>query len=166
MVKGSVIVNGSLNPGNSPGVLTFNNDLTLAGTTNLELNSATRGTGYDGVNVGGTLTYGGVLNFLFGSTFLAGGENFRVFTGLDGSSLPLLNSPSFTSIVLGGSYTASLTNNSGVWTGSSNGVDFTFTESTGTLSVLASAVPEPSTYAMLAGLAMLGAAGLRRRRSA
>ena len=165
-IGGATVINGALNPGNSPGVITFSSDLTLAGTTNLELNSTVRGTGYDGVNVGGTLTYGGVLNFLFGSTFLAGGENFQVFTGLDGSSLPLLNSPSFTSIVLGGSYTASLTNNTGVWTGTTGGYDFTFTESTGTLGVLASAVPEPSTYAALAGAAILGFAALRRRRRA
>lgn len=37
---------------------------------------------------------------------------------------------------------------------------------TGVLSVQASAIPEPSTYALFAGGAMLAAALLRRRRSA
>ena len=164
-VIGATLISGSLNPGNSPGVLTFNNNLTLAGTANFEINGATRGTEHDAINVGGTVTYGGVLNLIFGSSFLTGGENFALFNGLNGTDAPL-DAGSFTQIELQGAYTASLTNNSGVWTGTSGGYDFTFTQDTGILSVLAgAAIPEPSTYAMLAGALGLAYAALRRRRA-
>jgi fibronectin-binding autotransporter adhesin len=166
VIGGATTVNGALNPGNSPGVLTFNTDLTLAGVGNFEINSATRGTGYDAVNVGGTVTYGGVLNLIFGTTFLVGGENLSLFNGLNGTDAPL-DAGSFTQIELQGAYTASLTNNSGIWTGTAGGLDFTFTQDTGILSVLTgAAIPEPSTYAMLAGVLGLAYAALRRRRRA
>ncbi len=165
-VIGATLINGALNPGNSPGVLTFVNDLILAGTANFEINGVTRGTDYDAVNVGGTVTYGGVLNLVFGSTFLTGGEAFALFTDLLGTSAPL-DAGSFTAIELQGAYTASLTNNSGVWTGSVDGLDFTFTQNDGILSVIGEGViPEPSTYAVLAGAVMLAFAANRRRRRA
>lgn len=166
-IGGATTVNGSLAPGASPGVLTFSSTLTLAGTTNLELNGSTRGTTYDGINVAGALTYGGTLNVTFGSSFLAGGESFSLFTAADGTSIPASVTGSFASINLLGGYTGSLTNNSGVWTGTIGGVDFTFTQSTGllTTALSGSPVPEPSTYAALAGLAVLGFVATRRRRA-
>lgn len=165
-IGGATVVNGALNPGTSPGVITFSSDLTLAGTTNLELNTAVRGTGHDGVNIGNNLTYGGALNLVFGSTFLTGGELFELFNALDGISDPVATSGSFTAIELQGAYTGTLVNNSGIWTGTTGGLDFTFTQASGELSVLlAGAIPEPSTSAFLAGLVILGFAGLRRRRA-
>ena len=164
-IGGATTVNGALNPGNSPGVLTFSTDLTLAGVGNFEITGATRGTGYDAVNVGGTVTYGGVLNVVFGSTFLTGGEAFALFAGLNGTDAPL-DTGSFTAIELQGAYTASLTNNSGVWSATAGGYDFTFVQDTGLLTTTLSGVPEPSTYAMIAGALGLAYAALRRRRRA
>jgi fibronectin-binding autotransporter adhesin len=51
--------NGILAPGNSAGLLSFSSNLTFSGTdakSNFEIASGTRGTNYDGVNVGGQLT--------------------------------------------------------------------------------------------------------------
>lgn len=163
IVIGATTINGSLNPGNSPGVLTFNNDLTLAGTANFEINGAARGTEHDAVNVGGTLTYGGVLNLVFSSTFLSGDQSFALFTGVDGLTAPI-DAGSFTAIELQGAYAGSMANNSGVWTATIGDVTFTFTQDTGTLLTSATAVPEPAAYATLAGLGILAVASLRRRR--
>ena len=166
-IGGATTVNGTLAPGASPGVLTFNSTLTLAGTANMELNGTARGTTYDGINVGGTLTYGGTLNLTFGSSFLAGGESFSLFTAADGTSVPASVTGSFATVNLLGGYSGSLTNNSGVWTGTIGGIDFTFTQSTGllTTALSGSPVPEPSTYAALAGLSVLGFTATRRRRA-
>jgi hypothetical protein len=140
-----------LRPGNSPGVLDFGGDLTLEGAVVMELNGLTRGTQYDGINVGGELAYGGTLTLNFGSTF-SEGDSFNLFdfTTTTGS---------FESITLTGAYTGALANNAGTWTGTIGGQDFSFLDSTGNLNV----VPEPSTYALL----LVAAAGLwaaRKRR--
>jgi autotransporter-associated beta strand protein len=54
---------------------------------------------------------------------------------------------SFASITLAGSgFSGPMTNSSGIWSATSGGYDFTFTESTG---VLTAAIPEPSTWALI-----------------
>jgi autotransporter-associated beta strand protein len=150
-IAGDTTVAGTLRPGNSPGVLDFGGDLTLEGAVVMELNGLTRGTQYDGINVGGELAYGGTLTLNFGSTF-SEGDSFNLFdfTTTTGS---------FESITLTGAYTGALANNAGTWTGTIGGQDFSFLDSTGNLNV----VPEPSTYALL----LVAAAGLwaaRKRR--
>jgi len=144
-----------LAPGESPGILTFNGTLTLNGTTNFELNGLTRGSLYDGVNTGaGLFTLGGALNLNFGAATsnLAVYDLFNI--GAGGST------GSFTSVVLAGTYSGSLTNNLGTWTGTSGGYNFSFVEATGDLSI--AAVPEPSTYLLL-GLG-LGSLWMLRRK--
>lgn len=152
-IAGDTTVAGTLLPGNSPGVLDFGGDLTLEGAVVMELNGLTRGTQYDGINVGGELAYGGTLTLNFGSTF-SEGDSFNLF---DFAS----TTGSFESITFTGAYTGALANNAGTWTGTIGGQDFSFLDSTGNLNV----VPEPSTYALL----VLAAAGLwavrKRRRS-
>lgn len=147
----TILAGGTLAPGASPGVLSFGSDLTLAGTTVMEINGPVRGTDYDGVNVGGGLAYGGTLALQIPSP-LAGGT-YELFNGFTSQS------SSFSSITLSGAYTGSLSESSGVWTGAFGGQDFTFTNATGDLSV----VPEPSVLA-LAGLALAAAGGMARRR--
>ena len=143
---------GTLAPGNSPGVLTILGDLTLEGAVVMELNGLGRGTEYDGINVGGMLTYGGTLTLNFGTAFSTGGSfNLFDFTNSSGN---------FESISLTGQYVGSLTRSGNTWTGTISGQDFAFYEETGNLNV----VPEPTTVSLLI-VAGLGLAGhvLRRR---
>jgi autotransporter-associated beta strand protein len=144
-IGGATTVNGNLQPGsNGPGVLTFSSSLTLSSTANLtmEINgTGARGTAYDGIDVTGALTYGGNLTMAIGSPFADGNYTFTLF----GSSSS--NSGSFASVSLSGAYSGSLTESGGVWSLASEGNTWTFYQSTGFLAV--SAVPEPSTYALL-----------------
>ncbi|MCU0791506.1 MAG: autotransporter-associated beta strand repeat-containing protein [Opitutaceae bacterium] len=66
----------------------------------------------------------------------------------------------FASVNVGGT---DFVNDSGIWTGSIGAYDYTFVTSTGVLSAV-SAIPEPSSFALLAGFAALGGVTLRRRR--
>jgi len=154
---------GTLSPGNGAGVISFAGTLTLAGATNLEIAGTARGTAYDGVNVAGALIYGGTLAINF-STTIADGNRYDLFAAADGAGAPA-GFGSFTAVSVTGSYIASLTNSSGVWTGSAGGFDFAFSQATGDLVVTASAVPEPSAWAAILGaLSLAGAAACRRRR--
>jgi autotransporter-associated beta strand protein len=158
-IVGNTTVNGALQPGNSPGLLTFNNDLTLGGTavTTMEITgTGVRGTAFDAIDVFGLLTYGGNLTLSLGTTFGVGSYSFDLFDF--GST-----EGSFDTVTLGGLYSGSLVNSSGVW-GLANGNDtWTFTQSSGLLEL--EVVPEPSTYALLVlAAAGLGARVIRHRR--
>jgi fibronectin-binding autotransporter adhesin len=164
-IGGATTIAGTLAPGNSAGLLTFNSSLALSNsaTTVMEINGAgTRGSDFDAVNVVGLLTYDGALSLSLGTTFGFGSYSFDLFDF--GST-----SGSFDTVDLAGNYSGSLTNTGGVWgltsvTGSLTNT-WTFTESSGVLAV--EVVPEPSTYALLVLAAVgLGAHVIRRRRSA
>ncbi len=78
-VNGSVLASGTVSPGNSIGTLTFVNDLTLGGTTLMEI-TKDGGLTNDIVAVAGTLTYGGTLKVvLSGVTPLAVNDTFQLF---------------------------------------------------------------------------------------
>jgi len=160
---GNTTINGALQPGSSPGLLSFNNNLTLGSTaaTTMEINGAgTRGMVYDAINVGGSLTYNGSLTLLIGTTFGVGNYNFDLFDSVSTSG-------TFGTVNLGGVYSPdSLTNNgSGVW-GLSKGNDtWTFNQSNGQLDL--QVVPEPSSNALLVlAAAVLGARVIHRKRVA
>lgn len=143
-------------PGNSTGVLAFDDALTLLGTSTLEINGTTRGADYDGVDVVGLLTYGGALVLDFGAA-LEGDATFNLFSLGGGQT------GDFSAVSIVGSYAvASLDLTAGVWTGVDDLTTFSFDQGTGVLGV--TIIPEPSTYAALAGLAVLGLCLLRRRR--
>lgn len=145
---------GTLAPGNSPGLLTFNSTLTLNSGSNtlMEIGaSTTRGGTYDAIDVVGALTYGGNLTLSFASP-VGSDASWNLF---DFGS----QTGNFTNVLLTGAYTGSMTNSGGVWTLSSGGNDWSFTQSNG---VLALVVPEPSTWALLAGC--LAALTIYRRR--
>ena len=137
-----------LAPGASAGLFTVAGDLTLAATTTLliELGGTTRGSGYDALNVGGTFTADGAL-----TVSLING-----FNPVTGSSFALVNAGAFS-----GSF-ANLTlpelTPGLAW-------DSSLLATAGTLSVTGSPIPEPGTYALLAGCAGLLAAAWRRRRA-
>jgi autotransporter-associated beta strand protein len=156
-IGGATTVNGNLQPGNSPGVLTFASDLTLTATadTTMEINGLTRGTDYDGIDVGGLLTYDGDLILSLGQTFGVGTYSFNLF---DSGS----RTGEFDSIALTGSYTGNLTGPGDEWNLTIGDSTWTFKHSTGDLGLVV--VPEPSTWALLA--AGLTAVVVFRRRKA
>jgi autotransporter-associated beta strand protein len=161
-VVGNTTVNGALQPGNSPGLLSFNNNLTLGNTavTTMEINNTgTRGMVYDAINVGGSLTYDGSLLLSLGTNFAAGSYSFDLF---DFGS----QTGSFDSVTLGGNYAGSLINNVGLstnWGLTSGDQTWTFDQSTGVLAL--SVIPEPSPLALSGlGLLALALSALRKRR--
>ena len=97
VIAGPVLVNsgGTLMPGNAAiGTLTLNNNLTLSGTTIMEVSHASG----DKVAGIGSLTLGGTLQVLVNGT-LSGGEVFKLFAATNYSgdfttyNLPVLPSP-------------------------------------------------------------------------
>jgi hypothetical protein len=159
---GNTTVNGALQPGNSPGLLSFNNNLTLGNTavTTMEINgTGTRGMVYDAINVGGSLTYDGGLLLTLGTTFAAGSYSFDLF---DFGS----QTGSFDSVTLGGNYSGSLVNDVGMstnWGLTSGDQTWAFDQSTGVLAL--SVIPEPSPLALSGlGLLALAVSALRKRR--
>jgi autotransporter-associated beta strand protein len=160
---GNLTLNGAFTPGTSPGLATFNNNLTLGSTstTTMEIGgSTTAGTDYDRVSVAGALTYGGTLNIV---AFDLGGGAYNF---AQTASFNLFGSGSrsgnFTSVSVGGTALADA-GNLGVWTASAGGFDYTFSTSNGVLGI-AAPIPEPAASAALGGAALLGLAALRRRR--
>ncbi len=163
-IGGDVTINGTLSPGNSPGVLEFDAALILGATSNtfMEIDGVTRETQYDGVDVGTALTYGGALTLDFGTTFGTGNYTFDLFSFASESG-------NLASITLSGLYSGSLVfDNVGEdeWTlVDGGGNDWTFTQSTGDL-VLSVPVPEPGTIALFgAGVALIGLRIARRRKA-
>lgn len=146
---------GILSPGSaasSAGVLTFGSSLGLSGQTLLEMTGTGRGNQYDAFTIAGGLTYGGSLQLQFSGTLPEG--TYNLFSGFSSQS------GSFSTISLTGGYSGSLTNSSGVWTGTFGSQSLTFSNATGDLLI----VPEPTT-GLLTGLACaMAAATLSRRR--
>jgi autotransporter-associated beta strand protein len=165
-IGGSVTFSGVgasfLSPGNSPGQLTVA-DLTLgnATTTTMELGGTTLGSLYDNTTIAtnGVLVYDGILDVVnFGVYDMDSGSFTYDLFSFTGTTSP---TGSFDTVTVNGN---GLTDDGfGVWTGTNGGdATYTFTQSTGDLII--SVVPEPGTLALLAGGAIAGFAGLRRRR--
>ncbi len=154
---------GILSVGNSPGTGSFAT-LNLAGTTVMEISGrGSAGIAYDTIGVSSALTYGGELKLTFtGSVTSDAVTPFNLFTGFTSQSANFAN----VYIYAGATQKGFLTNNSGVWSGladlgyGDNQQSFTFTQASGNLIV---AVPEPSTWALLA-FSLTTVMILRRRR--
>jgi autotransporter-associated beta strand protein len=158
-IGGAVTISagGTLSPGNSPGLLTIDGPLTLNGSVVMEIAGATRGTTYDAVDIGASqlLTYGGTLTLTMTAAIADG--TYDLFSFTSGSK-----AGSFTSIAFsGGYYTGTFTQAGDLWTSTlTQGQIFTFDQTSGDL---ISAIPEPSTWILLA-LSLTTIVILRRRR--
>lgn len=138
----------TLNPGNSPGLMTIGSGSVLNGNLNFEIGGLTRGIEYDAINIDGdgNLTFGGTLNLSLINDFApSSGDTFDLFnyTAATGT---------FDTVNLGSLSSGLAWDTSALYT-------------TGTLSVITSAVPEPSTYAAILGACALGFVAWRKRRS-
>ena len=159
-IGGNTTVSGNLNPGNSPGLLTFANSLTLdstSATTTMEITGiGERGVAYDAVNVTNALTYGGTLILDFsGVLYTEGVYSFDLFDF--GPSNP---SSSFSSMSLAGIYGGSFTDNEGIWDLTDGDNNWSFNQADGILTF--TVVPEPNVAMVAGSLALM--AMLRRRR--
>jgi fibronectin-binding autotransporter adhesin len=144
---GDLMLAGTYAPGNSAALVAVG-DFTLGSTglLQMEIGGLLRGTGYDAFDINGTFATGGTLDVAFINGFSpAGAATFNLFdfTSLAGTfgavNLPTLSSG---------------------YTWDSSGL-----YSNGELKIIASAIPEPSTYAVFAGLGALGLAWWRRRQA-
>jgi fibronectin-binding autotransporter adhesin len=136
-IGGTAAIDGTLAPGNSAGLLTFGDDLTLGigSFTNIELASLAS---FDQVSVDGILAYGGTLTISFLGGFSPQvGDSFQLFKDFDSQS---------------GAFTGFAFPNPAY------AADFNY--ATGTLHL--TAVPEPSTC-VLTGLVLAGFVFPRRR---
>lgn len=78
---GAITVNsgGTLAPGSSPGILNAGNTtLELGSTLGIEIDGASLATGYDQLNVGGTVSLAGLLSITMGSFTPADGDLFFI----------------------------------------------------------------------------------------
>lgn len=162
----TVISGGSLNPGNSPGLLVFNDAVTLQAGSSIGIEidgSAVRGVDFDAIDFNGGLTIeGGALTFSF-STAIADDVVLNIF---DGSAL----TADFTTVSATGvgAYNGSFALDVG---GTSYSAIFgaqklTLDLATGSLGFVGVAVPEPASWGVLLGAcAFLTVSGRRRRRS-
>jgi fibronectin-binding autotransporter adhesin len=155
-IGGATTVNGELRPGNT-GLLTFGSTLTLNGATTMTIAS---GTSYDSVSVAGLLTYGGNLTLEIASPIASATYHLFVASTPSGNWNPVGG----IAFAGGGYYTGGWSYNgtSSLWTASSSGQDFSFNKANGDL--LVAAVPEPSTWALLA-FSLTTVMVLRRRRN-
>jgi len=159
-INGSVTAASSVSPGTSPGTLTITGNLTLLATSSLllEIGGTVQGSGYDFLNVQGNATLGGTLSLsLLGSvgTTILPTDTFTVMRA--GGTAGLTGA--FANIVNGGRM---LTSDGGGFFTVNYGAGSAFAANSVVLSDF-QAIPEPSTYALLA----LGALALflsRRRK--
>lgn len=93
-ITDDVLVNGTLAPGNSIGTITIGSNLDLLGISNFEVDPL--GLDSDLASVSGTVTFGGILNVLYGGSAFdfAGGMVFNLFdAGSFSGSFDTVNLP-------------------------------------------------------------------------
>ncbi|MCB1129824.1 MAG: autotransporter-associated beta strand repeat-containing protein, partial [Verrucomicrobiae bacterium] len=93
----AVTINGVLAPGNSIGTISFGSSLDLLGLSNFEIDPL--GLNADLADITGTVTYGGILNVLYGGSAFdfAGGMIFNLFdAGTFAGSFDTINLPDLT----------------------------------------------------------------------
>jgi hypothetical protein len=126
--------------------LTFTNDLALNNQTIFDLSS----TGYGAVDVEGALTYAGALQLNLGAGFAPGEYDLFTFTGESGDFTEV-------DVYQNSALIGELTDTNGVWSGTIDGIGYSFDDLDGVFT--AQAVPEPAPVALL----LLGGVFLLRR---
>jgi hypothetical protein len=131
--------------------------LGASSTTLMEITGITRSTQYDGLDLTGSLTYGGTLSLNMSQVF-GDATTFNLFSGFTSKT------GDFSSIVsTGAAYNGlSFTRTGNLWTSGTSGAQWLeFDQTAGTLAV----VPEPTGIAMAGvALAMCGWSMWKRRR--
>lgn len=159
VAAGAFVTPGATDSGR--GLLTFNAGLALNGTASLQINSAgARGVAYDSIDVaGGALTGTGsvVLDF---AGLLDHGALLDMFGGASFAGLP----SGLASISATGTYSGVFNFSAGTYSLVSGAQTLNIDAATGDLSVIGTAIPEPSACAVISGLMAMAGAGLRRRR--
>lgn len=135
--------------------------VTFSGGTNLTLGSGSTtrlhiadSASFDQILGVNALSLAGGLSLEFGSTF-GSDASLGLFTF--GSKLGNLSG-----ISIAGSYVGSLTRVGETWSGTIDGVGFIFAQDTGVLNI--TAIPEPSSFSLLAAACAVGFVATRRRR--
>ena len=161
----------TLSPGNSPGTMTFSSDLTLTGTTGastIEINAVpdNPGVSADLFAVTGDLNLTGLSNYTLNVISLLPDNSPGAVSGLGSSaSWTIFTATTITDFVSGGSQFT--IDSSGFSGGGLFSVSLGVYLGNPSLVLNFTAVPEPSTYAlMLAGLGLSGLAAWRKRRRA
>jgi fibronectin-binding autotransporter adhesin len=170
---GALQLNGTYSPGNSPGQANTGSQTWAGGGSYIwEINegNGTAGTHYDLLNITGSLTIAATTGNRFTLSLVSllanntAGDVIDFNTALNHSYTIATTS----SGILGFSSNAFTLNTSG-FSNDLNGGSWNITQSGNNVNlnfISASAIPEPSTYAALAGLAALGLAFYRKRRRA
>lgn len=162
LITGTTTVTGTLAPGNSAGLLNFGGNLTLAGasTSKFEINGTSLGVSYDSISAVGAITYGGTLNLVFGAAVAPGTYDLINAASQSGDFSAVSFTGAFADSMIG---SAVITPGTG-WSWASAVNTYVFDNASGNL-IVTSAVPEPSSVALLAGMAVLGGCLTRRRRA-
>jgi hypothetical protein len=150
-VTNTVTVNGTLAPGNSPGILAIEDNLSLNGILAMEITGLTAGNGsgfHDQVILNGAGTFGGTLNLSWNLS-TAAPVNTELLLILNDGADPF--SGAFSNAANLSQHTDNLGNSWKLLYAGGSGNDLTLV-----------AVPEPDVAALLGGLGAL--ALLRRRR--
>jgi hypothetical protein len=94
-IGASLINNGSINPGTSPGILTVLGNFPGTGILNIELGGTTPGSGYDQLNISGQGSLTGTLNVSFWNGYTPNvGDSFQILNyGTAGTLTPTINGP-------------------------------------------------------------------------
>ncbi|MGC4048034.1 MAG: autotransporter-associated beta strand repeat-containing protein [Armatimonas sp.] len=169
-IAGALTVNsgGTVAPGNSPGLLTINNDVVFNSGSNLaiELNGNTPGVNYDQLAVNGGITLGNA-NLLFALGFAPSASDFFYIVNNDLSDAVL---GTFAGLPQGSDIFATFGGNTYKgkisYTGDYNTTNFLGSGNDIVLfGFLSAAVPEPGTFALI-GLSLPGMILLLRREKA